>query len=80
MAKQLTLRGVSNEVGRRLEILGREKGKSVNSIVLEILQDAVGIDKRRERLNRYVTWTKDDLDEFETVLHSQREIESELWN
>ena len=78
MAKQLTLRGVSEEVGHRLETLGREKGKSVNSIVLEILTDAVGIDKRRERLNRYVTWTRDDLDEFEATLHSQREIESEL--
>ena len=79
MPKQLTIRGVSDEVGCRLEAMGREKGRSVNSIVVGILEDAVGIDQRRERLVRYVTWTAEDQIEFETALDDKREIENEVW-
>jgi plasmid stability protein len=42
MAKLLTIRGVSDEVGRRLERVSRAKGQSVNATVLEILATAVG--------------------------------------
>ena len=68
MAKQLTIRGVSDEVGSRLERLSRAKGQSVNSMVLEILESAVGVDERRRRLERYATWTQGDLREFEDAL------------
>ena len=37
MASQLTIRGVPEEVNHRLKLLGREKGKSVNAIVIETL-------------------------------------------
>jgi plasmid stability protein len=79
MARQLTVRGVSEEVGRRLETLSKTHGKSVNRLILEILEAAVGVDRRRERLKRYVTWTEQDLREFEEALASQRVIDDELW-
>ena len=78
MSKQLTVRGVSDEVGTRLQVLAREKGLSVNATVLEILEAAVGGDERR-RLERYATWTADDLAEFEEVLAAQRRIDADLW-
>ena len=79
MAKQLTVRGVSDEIDRRLESLSRERGQSVNSIVLEILEKAVGVDERRRRLERYATWTQEDLEEFQKALDEQRQIDEELW-
>lgn len=79
MAKQLTIRGVSDEVRERLEGLSRAKGKSVNATVLEILDAAVGGRERRRRLDRYVTWTAEDLEEFEAALKAQRQIDDELW-
>ncbi len=79
MAKQLTIRGVSDEVGSRLENLSRAKGQSVNSMVLEILESAVGVDERRRRLERYATWTQGDLQEFEDALAAQRQIDDKLW-
>ncbi len=79
MAKQLTIRGVSDEVGSRLESLSRAKGRSVNSTVLQILESAVGVDERRRRLERYATWTREDLEEFEQALAAQRQIDDELW-
>ncbi len=79
MTKQLTIRGVPAEVARRLARMSQDRGKSVNATVLEILGQAAGVDGRRARLNRYVTWTDDDLDEFEDALKAQRVIDEELW-
>ena len=80
MSKQLTVRGVPDEVGRRLDTISRAKGKSVNKLVLEILEAAVSVDERRERLKRYATWTEQDLREFEEILETQRTIDDELWS
>ena len=79
MAKQLTIRGVPEEVGQRLENLSRARGQSVNAIVLEILGAAVGVDERRRRLARYATWSPEDLAEFNEALAVQRTIDDPLW-
>jgi len=79
MAKQITIRGVSDELGRRLARLGRERGQSVNTLALGILEGAVGIAARRQRLRRYATWDKDDLAQFDRRLAEQRVIDADLW-
>ncbi len=79
MGKQLTIRGVPEEVARRLARMSQDRGKSINATVLEILEGAAGLQGRRARLDRYVTWTDDDLDEFEDALKAQRTIDEELW-
>jgi plasmid stability protein len=79
MARQLTVRGVPEDVAERLESLSRSRGRSVNSTVLEILKDAVGVHERKKRLSRYATWTEEDLADFERVLADQRRIDEELW-
>jgi plasmid stability protein len=79
MAKQLTIRGVPEEIGERLENLSRARGQSVNTTVLEILGAAMGVDERRSRLARYATWTPDDLAEFDEALAAQRTIDDSLW-
>ena len=80
MTRQLTVRGVPDEVGLRLDTISKAKGKSVNRLVLEILEAAVSVDERQERLKRYVTWTEQDLREFEEILETQRTIDDELWS
>jgi plasmid stability protein len=79
MSKQLTIRGVPDEVGQRLESLSEARHQSVNATVLEILTTAVGVDQRRRRLERYATWTPDDLAEFQPALEEQRQIDDDLW-
>jgi len=79
MSKQLTIRGVSEEVSRRLTRLGRDRGQSLNATALQILENAVGIDARRQRLQRYATWSAADLAEFEGALAGQRVIDDALW-
>lgn len=79
MSKQLTIRGVSDELGRRLTRLSRERGRSVNATALAILEDAVGIHARRRRLERYATWTPEDAEAFDRALAEQRVIDDDLW-
>ena len=79
MAKQLTVRGVSDEVADRLAKLSKSRGQSLNSTINILLAQAVGEDERRRRLERYVGWTQADLAEFEEELAAQRTIDDALW-
>ena len=77
--KQLTIRGVPETVAWRLEAMSRERGRSVNATVLEILEKALGVDSRRQALERYATWTSEDLAELQTTLAGQRLVDAKLW-
>ena len=79
MPKTMTIRNVPDEVGRRLDRLGRDRGKSLNAVVVDILTDAVGVDARRARLERYATWTAEDAAAFDDALAGQRVIDAGLW-
>jgi plasmid stability protein len=77
--KQLTIRNLPDEVANRLKALSAEKKMSVNAAVVSILEKAVGIQGRRERIERYVTWTDADLAAFEASLEAQRVVDDDLW-
>ena len=79
MPKQLTIRNLPDEVAERLKALSEEKDTSVNATVLSILEKAVGIKGRRERIERYVTWTDADLESFNAALDAQRVVDDDLW-
>ena len=79
MSKQLTVRGVPDEVAARLEKISKVRGKSMNAMINELLAQAAGEDARRRWLERFVTWTDADLAEFEASLAAQRTIDDDLW-
>ncbi len=80
MAKQITVRGVSPELSKKLEELSRARGESLNATVLFLLERATGVDARRRRLERYATWTESDFEEFSRALSGQRQVDEELWD
>ena len=79
MARQITIRGITPDISRRLKEVGLSRGKSVNSVVLDLLSEALGINERRKRLERYATWTKRDLEAFQKTLRTQRVVDAKLW-
>jgi len=79
VAKQLTIRGVSEELSRQLARLSHDRGQSLNATALQILEDALGVDARRDRLRRYATWSPADQHEFDNALAGQRVIDHGLW-
>lgn len=79
-SKVITLRNVCPELAQRLKTLAESTGTSVNSTILRILDQSLGIDQRRRHLaERYGTWTEDDLLEFEQALRAQRQIDHDIW-
>lgn len=76
---QITVRNVSPELARRLKAVAAERQESVNTVVLDILEGAMGINERRARLDRYATWTQQDLLDFEGSLREQRVVDADLW-
>ena len=78
-ATQITVRNVDPELSRQLRAISAERGESLNSTVLRLLRDAIGLDARRERLRRYVGWTSDELDEFSAALRAQRVVDEQYW-
>ena len=78
-AMQITVRNVDPELSRQLRAISAERGESLNSTVLRLLRDAVGLDARRERLRRYVGWTSDELEEFSAALRAQRVVDERYW-
>ena len=79
MPRQITVRGVPDRVAERLERLSRAQRRSVNSLVNQLLAEAVDESARRQRLERYATWTESDQAEFEAALADQRVVDDELW-
>ncbi|HVS14382.1 MAG TPA: hypothetical protein VMV46_10675 [Thermoanaerobaculia bacterium] len=79
MSKQLSIRGVPDHIADRLKRLSEARGQSVNTTVLELLHQAVDIDGRRARLDKYVDWSSEELRDFQRTLDAQRVIDNELW-
>ena len=77
--RQLTIRRVSEPLGKKLDELSRRTGKSINTLVLEVLSEALGVKGRSARLKKYISWTADDVREFETVLKAQRQVDEAQW-
>lgn len=78
-SSQITLRNVDPALSSRLRAISEERRESLNSTVLHILRKAVGLDQRRERLQRYVTWNRDDAREFNDALATQRVVDERNW-
>jgi plasmid stability protein len=79
MPTQLTIRGVPDEVAKRLARLSRERGQSLNATAVQLLSQAVGVDERRQRLERYVTWTAEEAAAFDRKVANGRQVDDDVW-
>ena len=79
MSSRITLRNVDPELSRRLRAIGAARGESLNGTVLRLLRRATGLNLRRERLERYATWTAEDVEEFTEALRAQRKVDERYW-
>ncbi len=75
--RQLTIRKVSKFIGQRLAELSAHSGKSLNTLVLELLEAALG--RKRQRLRRYITWSEAEAREFDASLAAQRKLDARKW-
>ena len=77
--KQITVRNPPPDLVRSLREVAKARGESLNATIIRVLSEALGQEERRRRLARYATWTEQDLEEFETALAAQRQVDARLW-
>jgi hypothetical protein len=77
--RQITIRNPTPELTRRLKGVAQARGESLNTTILRLLSDAVGLEERRERLEAWATWTEEDAAEFDDALEAQRVVDERLW-
>lgn len=78
---QYTLRNVPKTLDRLLRQQAREQGKTLNEVVLEALQRALGhtdeLPPQRDVSDLVGTWREDP--EMDRILAEHRRIDPELW-
>jgi hypothetical protein len=81
--KALTIRHVDARLARALERERTRRGVSLNQAVLDLLQQALGIDRPEGRSNGLAkhggTWSDDDLAAFERATAVFEQVDEELW-
>lgn len=81
----MTLRGIDDSLANSLKEQAKREGISLNALVLRLIREAIGIDKRKRTaiyhdLDSLVgTWTAEDEAAFNTSIQSLETIDPELW-
>lgn len=79
MGRQLTVRGVSDDLMRKLRETATRRGTSMNTLVLELLARAVGSSEQRRRLERYATASAAEAEALDAAIVLQRTIDPNDW-
>ncbi|MFZ0547211.1 MAG: hypothetical protein WAM60_17320 [Candidatus Promineifilaceae bacterium] len=85
--KQLTVRGVNEDLHNALKREADRRGTSMNRVVLTLLKEAMGISNGNGRYQHLFddldhlagTWSRQEADAFEEALNQQRTIDEQLW-
>jgi hypothetical protein len=82
----MTLRGIDDLLADTLKEQARQKGVSLNTLTLQLIRKAVGLEKPK-RVVRYDdldslagTWSAENEAEFQTATSSLSSIDKDLWN
>jgi hypothetical protein len=77
---QYTLRHIPPELDRALKQEAKQRGLSVNQLVLELLRKSTGLAPKRRNLREMPgAWSKQEAKRFDQLLAEQRRIDEEVW-
>jgi len=84
--KQITVRGIPDEIEKIVKREAKTKGSSLNKAFISLLERATGIKTKEKKRTLYHdldhlfgVWTKEDASMFNKNLQLQREIDKDLW-
>jgi len=80
--KQITIRGVPDELALALEKEKRRRGTSLNQAVLDLLGQSLGVTpgKYDNGLSKLAgTWTSQEFSDFEQHMELFEQVDRELW-
>ena len=84
--KAITIRGIDSSVSSKLKQVAKNEKKSVNQLVLDMIKQNIGMQKRKKYTKKYNDldhlfgkWTNAEFDKIQGIINSQRKIDLELW-
>jgi len=82
----ISLRGIDDELKKRLQEEAGKKQSSVNSLIVSLLRESMGLSKKRSRYIRHHdldalagTWSEEEAKEFLASIEAFETIEEHLW-
>jgi len=81
----MTLRGIDERTALALKEKARKEGTSVNALLLRVLKESLGIEKKKrdfvyDDLDHLAgTWSKKDAAEFELAVAVFEKVDEEMW-
>lgn len=79
--KTITIQGITPELEAALRKEKQRRGESMNRIVLDLMQQGLGLEGRRSNGLAQLggDWTEDEFPEFEQATEVFEQIDEELW-
>jgi hypothetical protein len=83
--RAITIRGVDNEVAKTLKERAKKEGVSINSMVLRIVKESLGLKKKRRTViyndldHLAGTWGEKDYVEFQNKVADFERIDENIW-
>ncbi|HBG04135.1 MAG: hypothetical protein A2075_01125 [Geobacteraceae bacterium GWC2_58_44] len=81
----MTLRGIDDAISGALKEKARREDTSVNTVMLRILKESLGIEKKKriviyDDLDHLAgTWSLKDLTEFENATSAFEKVDADMW-
>ena len=82
---QITLRGIDPEIEREIRLMAKKRGISLNRVVLDILYEHSGLNKRNKKPPAHSLrklaggWSENDASAFLESIKSCEQIDEEMW-
>ena len=84
--KVITIRGVEPILAAKLKQAAKERGKSVNQFIIEMLKENFGLQKKKKYTvlhhdldHLFGRWTEKEFDYIQSKIDSERKTDKELW-
>lgn len=81
----ITLRGIDEAISGALKEKARREATSVNAVLLKILRESLGIEKKKRRVvyndldHLAGTWSEKDVADFERATAVFERIDEDMW-
>jgi hypothetical protein len=81
----MTLRGIDDAISGALKEKARQEDTSVNAVMLKILRESLGIDKKKRGVVYHDldhlagTWNAKDAAEFESATAVFEKVDEDMW-
>lgn len=82
----LSIRGIDSDLATTLKQQAQASGKSVNQLVLDILKEQAGLQKKKQFTQKYHDldflfgqWTEGEFQNIQAKIDHESQIDDELW-